>query len=51
MNPLPDCEICHGLGKYIDRTEEYWGQPVAVIEPCPCLDREEEDDEYVRGAE
>ena len=51
MNPLPDCETCHGTGIYLDRHEERGGVPVPMYEPCPCLDREEEDDEYIRGAE
>lgn len=51
MKPLPNCEICEGFGEYLDRIEERGGLKTLMFEPCPCLDRENEDDEFVRGAE
>jgi hypothetical protein len=61
MKPLPNCELCHGDGKYLDRYEECFGIESPVYEPCPCVDREEpitqeeyedmHEDGILRGAE
>lgn len=41
--PLENCSMCNGSGTYLDRYEEAWGRSIPVYEPCPCLDREEEE--------